>query len=141
MEDNKSEHEYATLSHYWGQNPIITLRQENISGFQDPITMTALLLVSQQAIYVARRLGFAFLWIDSLCIIQDSEEDWRHESALIGKVYSNSTLNIMATDSKDGTQGLFRAYSGQEVLWTCNTALFEPSGQASHLSPSTSTTG
>ncbi|CAH0045699.1 unnamed protein product [Clonostachys solani] len=106
--DNKSEHEFATLSHCWGRNPIITLRQDNISQFQHSITMTALPLVFQQAIYVARKLGFAYLWIDSLCIIQDSEEDWRHESALMGKVYSNSSLNIMATDSKDGTQGLFR---------------------------------
>ncbi|CAI6067911.1 unnamed protein product [Clonostachys chloroleuca] len=110
-----SEHEYATLSHYWGQNPIITLRQENVGGFQDPITMTALLLVSQQAIYVARRLGFAFLWIDSLCVIQDSEEDWRHESALMGKVYSNSTLNIMATDRL--IQGLFRARSPLDLQY------------------------
>jgi hypothetical protein len=47
IEDNKSEHEYATLSHCWGQNSIITLRQENISDFQDSIAMTALPLVFQ----------------------------------------------------------------------------------------------
>ncbi|CAH0022462.1 unnamed protein product [Clonostachys rhizophaga] len=115
IDDNKSEHEFATLSHCWGRNPIITLRQENISHFQDSIAMTALPLVFQQAIYVARKLGFAYLWIDSLCIIQDSEEDWRHESALMGKVYSNSMLNIMATDSKDGTQGLFRERSSLDL--------------------------
>ncbi|CAG9980932.1 unnamed protein product [Clonostachys byssicola] len=111
IEDNKSEHEYATLSHCWGQDPIITLRQQNIDQFQDSIAMTALPLVFQQAIHVARKLGFVYLWIDSLCIIQDSEEDWRHESAFMGTVYSNSVLNIMATDSKDGTQGLFRERS------------------------------
>lgn len=56
---------------------------------------------------MARRLGLGYIWIDSLCIIQDSPEDWEKESATMAKVYSKSYLNIAAARAADGTQGCF----------------------------------
>ena len=56
---------------------------------------------------ITRRLGLRFLWIDSLCIIQDSIENWTHESAMIGLVYSNATCNIAATAAEDSSAGCF----------------------------------
>jgi len=35
----------------------------------------------KDAITVTRHLGFQYIWIDSLCIIQDSFDDWDKESA------------------------------------------------------------
>ena len=52
-------------------------------------------------------MGVRYLWIDSLCIIQDSTEDWQHESKLMGDVYSNSWCNIAATKARDATDGYF----------------------------------
>ncbi|KAJ9496009.1 hypothetical protein H2202_008532 [Exophiala xenobiotica] len=60
----------------------------------------------QDAIAVTANLGFQYIWIDSLCIIQDSSEDWVNESALMGKIYQNSRLNLGATASKDSFGGL-----------------------------------
>ncbi|RFU28921.1 hypothetical protein B7463_g7420, partial [Scytalidium lignicola] len=62
----------------------------------------------QEAIYVTRSFGIRCLWIDSLCIIQDSSEDWQRESVTMSDVYSGSLLNIAATSAEDSKQGLFR---------------------------------
>jgi len=56
---------------------------------------------------VAQYLGLRYIWIDSLCIIQDSKEDWQKEAGLMGQVYSNSVCNISATGASDGSEGLF----------------------------------
>ncbi|KAF7505280.1 hypothetical protein GJ744_001067 [Endocarpon pusillum] len=58
---------------------------------------------------VARRFSIRYLWVDSLCIIQDSKEDWERESSTMRHVYANSSCNICATASSNPSEGLFRA--------------------------------
>jgi hypothetical protein len=60
----------------------------------------------QDAILITRLLGIRFLWIDALCILQDSQLDWEVESAKMGQYYKNSWLTISAGMSGDGTEGL-----------------------------------
>jgi hypothetical protein len=61
----------------------------------------------QDAMWLTRVLGFRYLWIDSLCIMQDSEDDWRREAASMKNIYMKATLNIAATAASDGREGLF----------------------------------
>ena len=61
----------------------------------------------KDAIQLTRNLGVSYLWIDSLCIIQDSMEDWRRESRLMDKVYRYSACNIMAEAAINCDGGLF----------------------------------
>jgi Heterokaryon incompatibility protein (HET) len=68
------------------------------------IPVGALPRTFQDAIAVARELSIPYIWIDSLCIVQDSPEDWKQESGLMASVYSNSYLNIAATGSSDSSQ-------------------------------------
>jgi hypothetical protein len=63
----------------------------------------------QDAVHITRRLGFTYLWIDSLCIIQDSPEDWNQESGQMAYIYSNSVLTISAEAARDGSFGIFRS--------------------------------
>lgn len=56
-------------------------------------------------IEIARRLRIGHVWIDSLCIIQDSKPDWELNSGQMASVYSNAYLTIAASGSKDGTGG------------------------------------
>lgn len=56
-----------------------------------------------------------YIWIDSLCIIQDSIEDWNYESLTMADVYKNSSLNIAATASSNPTGGLFRSRNPEEI--------------------------
>ncbi|OAA68563.1 Heterokaryon incompatibility [Niveomyces insectorum RCEF 264] len=88
--------EYSTLSHMWGPDPsaVLTLVQANLAAFQVEIPGALLPDKYTEAIRLARGLGFRYLWIDSLCIIQDSTEDWEREAVKMAAVYGRSRCNI-----------------------------------------------
>ena len=96
---------YMTLSHCWGLKPIYTLLKSNVSFLFNHIPWECLTETFRNAISVVRRLHVRYLWIDSLCIIQDSSKDWLHEAALMGNVYKYSHCNIAATGFADGERG------------------------------------
>ncbi|KAH8763870.1 heterokaryon incompatibility protein-domain-containing protein, partial [Hyaloscypha finlandica] len=96
---------YATLSHCWGSLSFQTLKKDNLNAFQKRIPTEALTNTFQDAIYIVRYLGLNYLWIDSLCIVQDDENDWRKEAALMSSVYGGSSINISASSAKNGTFG------------------------------------
>lgn len=48
------------------------------------------------SIKITRGLGYRYIWIDSICIIQDSPEDWRNQSTQMAAIYGDSTCNIVA---------------------------------------------
>jgi hypothetical protein len=98
---------YATLSHCWGSVLPLRLEQENMVLFQSSIAQGSLPKTFQDAVQITRHLGLRFLWIDSLCIIQDSPEDWEIESSNMGSVYENSICNIAASAAPDGRAGCF----------------------------------
>ncbi|KAK2023990.1 heterokaryon incompatibility protein [Colletotrichum zoysiae] len=81
---------YMTLSHRWGEAQFIQLRRSNEEAFRQGIPWSSLPQTFKDAIRVARHLGSDYLWIDSLCIVQDSKEDWTTEAASMGNIYKNS---------------------------------------------------
>jgi hypothetical protein len=128
---------YATLSHCWGSSnnqPLkttdetLTLRQQGMKDEELPKTF-------RDAVQVCRELGIKYLWIDSLCVIQDqdSQEDWAREAPKMGDVYGNSVLTISAAASADSSGGLFRNRLGLRV-WPCPILFF---GQQYHVSRDT----
>lgn len=98
---------YTTLSHCWGTIDIPKLTRDTKDLFQRSIPIDGLPQTFQDAVYITREFGFRYLWIDSLCIIQDDEHDWRQESARMASVYGGSSLNIAASGASDGTEGCF----------------------------------
>lgn len=102
------EKSYMTLSHCWGKNGVPTrLMEENYARFLNGIQLGQLPKTFRDAINVTRKLKIPFIWIDSLCIIQDSYEDWIQESAKMQQVYQNSFLNLAAGASLNSKGGLF----------------------------------
>lgn len=94
---------YAALSHSWGSfQPIRTL-QANEAAMKHTIPWEALSEVFRDAIRLCRKLQIYYLWIDSLCIVQDSALDWETESAKMCDYYENAYLTISATSSPNGT--------------------------------------
>jgi hypothetical protein len=85
-----------TLSHCWGGRSHIKLTMDNTEDFQSNIPCDDLPKTFLEAISVVKHLGIAYLWIDALCIIQDSPSDWACEAAKMPKVYANSFLNIQS---------------------------------------------
>jgi len=57
------------------------------------------------AIQISRRVGYRYLWIDSLCIIQDSHQDWVQESARMGRYYKHAAVTIAADVARSGHEG------------------------------------
>ena len=100
---------YVSLSHRWGDLMSIKLTKDSIHDAKSGIAFQQLPLTFQHAIQIARRLGQEYIWIDSLCILQDEDDksDWLKEATLMDKVYSNSFLNISATAGNDSSRGLF----------------------------------
>ena len=99
------ELEYATLSHCWGQTKHITTETDTLKKHEAGIAFSELNRTFQDAVLVTRALGFRYVWIDSLCIVQDSASDWQRESSLMGSVYSGGSINIAADAAEDGDQG------------------------------------
>ena len=109
---------YMTLSHCWGERdgprpPRLT--DANFGSMRNHIPTEALPRTFKDAIQLTRSLGVSYLWIDSLCIIQDSMEDWRRESRLMDKVYRFSACNIMAEAAINCDGGLFLGRDPQRL--------------------------
>lgn len=63
-------------------------------------------LTFQDAAAFSLSLGIQYLWIDSICIIQEDEEDWRREAERMYAVHKNSYLMLAALSGHDSTYGL-----------------------------------
>jgi hypothetical protein len=75
--------------------------------------MTEMPNTFRHAVLLTQRLGIEYLWIDSLCILQDCKVDWAKESHLMQDVYAHAVVNISADAASDSTAGLVS--EGREV--------------------------
>ncbi|KAK2758759.1 hypothetical protein FQN54_003450 [Arachnomyces sp. PD_36] len=98
---------YMTLSHCWGKKVILTTKTATLNERKAGIPVSQLSKTFQDAVKITTGLGIRYLWIDSLCIIQDDTDDWEHESKKMASIYAGSQLNIAATKSVDGDGGCF----------------------------------
>lgn len=99
---------YITLSHCWGDTPpelSFRANKNTVRELTNRIEFDDLPRTFQDAVIVTRALGVRYLWIDSLCIIQDDEADWEAESAKMGDYYSSAYLTIAATSAQASTEG------------------------------------
>lgn len=97
---------YACASYRWGSTGNFTLTTDNISQLQDGGVKRSLLpRTIQDVIDVCRKLGLRYLWVDSLCIQQDSKSDWQVESLKMASYYGNCFISIAATSSPDSDSG------------------------------------
>ena len=100
---------YATLSHPWGGATFETLNTASIHALMDrPSRISALPATFRNAVTVTKALNIRYLWIDALCIVQDSPNDFEKEVALMGLVYANSLVNIAACAARNPSEGFFR---------------------------------
>lgn len=96
---------YVALSYCWGRGQKLTLTSETAESLYTGILLASLPLTFQQAMELTTRLSIRYIWIDALCIQQDSIDDWRTESAKMGDVYANAHLVISADTSPDVDSG------------------------------------
>lgn len=107
--DRPNEGSYIALSHCWGKGTHITTKIATIKERKRNIPLDALSKTFKDAINIARNLDIPYLWIDSLCIIQDDPQDLGREISKMASIYSGATLVVAASSSIDGNGGcLFR---------------------------------
>jgi hypothetical protein len=102
--------DYVALSHCWGeftdtQRAVFCTFKENINDRVRRIETSKLPKTFRDAVRVTRELGQRYLWIDSLCIIQNDPEDWRREANTMEMVYSKAYFTIAATSAHNSIQG------------------------------------
>ncbi|MCJ1399894.1 hypothetical protein MMC11_003097 [Xylographa trunciseda] len=86
---------FITVSHRWDSRITAKLTRENMAQLRSFRPVSYLPQNFQTAISIAKHLGISYLWVDSLCIIQDSQQDWAKESLVMKDVYQQSSLNIV----------------------------------------------
>jgi hypothetical protein len=126
------EQSYVALSHCWGSHgtPFTTTRL-NYHERQQRIEVAAMPQTFQDAVTTCRRLGLSYLWIDSLCIVQDDATDWALESSFMADTYRYAFLVLSATRSNADAAGFLgprtlqdtvRVYEGRESGLTVDLA-------------------
>lgn len=97
--------DYVALSHCWGHSPVLKSTKANLGGHLRGIRMDDLPRTFRHAVVTTRNLGYQYLWIDSLCIVQDDPEDWGRECVKMSDIYKNAAVTIgglRAANSYDG---------------------------------------
>lgn len=102
--------QYVALSYVWGNTSSYRTLLENVKehrmhGGLDKV-FHKLPKVIQDAIDLVRRLGFQYLWVDSLCIIQDSPRSWTLNAYKMDLIYGNAVFTICAADGSNASTGL-----------------------------------
>ncbi|KAI1451719.1 hypothetical protein F4805DRAFT_463486 [Annulohypoxylon moriforme] len=106
--ENINLSQYAALSHCWGSlkdNSKFCTFNHNIAQRRASIELEHLPTTFKDAIKVVRILGLKYIWIDSLCIIQDDELDWGNEAAKMEQVFSGAYFTIAASSARSSNEG------------------------------------
>jgi hypothetical protein len=98
---------YVALSHCWGNERACITSTANIEERKVGIPWQGLSKTFRDAIVFAMKLDFHYLWIDSLCIIQDDPADWDIESSKMSDIYQNASLTLAATVSSSDSEGCY----------------------------------
>lgn len=118
VEGNNQTLKYLCLSHCWGGQQIITTTRSTLTDRMQEIRIEELSKTFAEAVGITRCFEIDYIWIDSLCIIQDDQADWELESAQMASIYHDAYFTIAATKSSNGDGGLFASTPDFEVSGT-----------------------
>jgi hypothetical protein len=107
VESNGEKGNYICLSYCWGGLESFKTTTTNLNQRKSYIPYRGLPQTFSDAIWVTKSLGVRYLWIDSLCIVQDDSADWESESASMSTIYGNSYLTIAASAAPNPETGMF----------------------------------
>jgi Heterokaryon incompatibility protein (HET) len=105
--------DYVALSHCWGnlseeEKRKVCTTVENFRSRQKGFRINDLPRSFRDAIQVTRELGQQYLWIDSLCILQDDKKDWEHEAKHMEDVFSSAYCVIAASSACSSREGFLQ---------------------------------
>ncbi|KAK1993451.1 HET-domain-containing protein [Colletotrichum falcatum] len=101
---------YAALSYCWGTKPVdslLRLLQSTVKSLSLEQPVDILPKTFRHALEIIQHFGLRHIWIDRLCIFQDSTEDWHREASTMQRVYKNAYIGISALGARDDDGGCF----------------------------------
>lgn len=108
--------QYVAFSHVWGGLIPVRTKIQNLEAHCLNLPMGIIPQSFQDAFIYTRKLGIRYLWIDALCIIQDSQNDWKIECSKMAEVYRNAYLVIAALDAPNSQAGFLARREGPSIL-------------------------
>ncbi|KAF9456984.1 heterokaryon incompatibility protein-domain-containing protein [Collybia nuda] len=99
---------FAALSYVWGGPQLHCTTTENINGYYSFIEPAKIPKTISDAVIVTRRLGLRYLWVDSFCIIQDSDDDKAHEISKMRLTFRDAFITILAARANAVSEGFLQ---------------------------------
>jgi Heterokaryon incompatibility protein (HET) len=107
LETNGQRDDYLRLSYCWGNTTMASTTSKTLSDYKKSIPITALAKTIRDSLIITKKLGYRYIWIDSLCIVQDSTSDWERESSWMAMIYRHYTLTTAASGARSADEGCF----------------------------------
>ncbi|PTB49084.1 hypothetical protein M431DRAFT_20799 [Trichoderma harzianum CBS 226.95] len=114
--DHNTDSRYVALSHCWGTGPNLCTTRSTLQKHKHGIKVSELPPTFRDAVNVARNLSVRYLWIDSLCIVQDDPHDWQIESAKMASIYRDAYFVLGAACGESDAQGFLHSRHWQDVV-------------------------
>ena len=117
IEGPQPDAKYVALSYCWGDAIALTLTSQTKQRLTTSISIEELPAIFQDLVKLTRHLELPYVWIDALCIVQDSPADWRTESRKMKDIYEQAWLVVSADRSKNTDDGfLLRRRTANRVF-------------------------
>ncbi|KAF8861103.1 HET-domain-containing protein [Acephala macrosclerotiorum] len=100
--------EWAALSYCWGGESEFLLKEETYHRLIEGLPLESFPATIRDAIVTTRAMGISYLWVDALCIKQDSRSDWETEAPKMSYIYTNAVLTIVNAAQDSTRSGIFR---------------------------------
>jgi serine/threonine protein kinase len=94
LETATQDVQYVALSHVWTHaEPILS--SDSQSRMQTELGLEQLPVAVRNAISQVQQLGFRYCWLDSLCVLQDSEQEKEQECTSMSSTFRNAVLTVV----------------------------------------------
>jgi hypothetical protein len=108
VQDSSLQEPYVALSHRWGVDGLPSTTSDNLAERLAGIDVAELSPTMRDAIHIVESMGYRYLWIDALYILQNSAEDWISEASKMSSVFSGAAFTIAVADAVSHSRGIFR---------------------------------
>jgi hypothetical protein len=109
---------YTALSYCWGGYKHHQTESSNVAGRYEDIDYSTLPQTLKDAILFTRKLGVDYIWIDSICIVQDDRDEWAEEAAKMADIYSGAYVVLAATRATNAAEGFLQHHSDPYEITT-----------------------
>ncbi|KAK7938088.1 heterokaryon incompatibility protein-domain-containing protein [Apiospora aurea] len=108
---------YVAVSYCWGpKRPPLKAESSTLRSLREGISWSDLPKTLHDAVALTAKIGYKWIWIDSMCIVQDDEQDWDREAAKMSTVYRHALVTIIASSAACCNEGFLEKARKPSVL-------------------------